>query len=285
MMSSRTQRQQPLLAFVHIEKAAGTTLLYLLRRNYLLRYLDVRPLRRASTEWFTAADLRSCLRLNPWLRCIGGHAVRPCADLETIAPDIRYVTLLREPVARYLSQYAYWVRSLRKDWSFERFLDHEPSHDFQTKKLVGSGSLADAKAVLAERFFLVGVAEQFDEFLVELCRKLRPQPFDPRYRRRNVGTGDDARAERFERYFDRIRANNARDLELYAYVSGTLLARQRSNLGGELAAAVAELRRSNASGEPGRARLLLDGMCRKLYYEPVTGLLRRLRGMPMKGSY
>jgi hypothetical protein len=279
--------KRTLLAFVHIEKAAGTTLIYLLRRNYLMQYLDVRPLHARSNGMFTAEDLRTCLRINPFLRCIGGHAVKPFADLERIVADIRYVTLLRDPVQRYLSQYRYWTTALRMNWTFERFLDHEPSHNFQTRKLAGSDDVAEAKRILAERLFVAGVAERFDEFLVTLQGRLRPSEFDATYVRRNVASIDSRSpaSEHLERYSDRIRSNNALDLELYRHVVEERLPRQRSEYGTGFEAALQRLRTANAGHDRLDPRLLLDAVCRKAYYEPVTGILRRLRGMPMSGSY
>ena len=278
--------REPLLAFVHIEKAAGTTLIYLLRRNFLLRYLDVRPLHATSNGIFTARDLRTCLRINPFLRCIGGHAIRPFSELERVAHDLRYITLLRNPIQRYLSQYRYWVTSLNKNWTFERFLEHEPSHDFQTRKIAGSNAVAEAKRLLAERFFLVGVAEQFDEFLVELQGKLQPTRFDPCHTARNVATGSTSVVtDRFEDYEARIRANNARDLELYAFATEELIPRQRAAYAGDFSSALMQFRSRNQQDRGTDARLLLDAISRKVYCEPTMGLLRALHGMPMRGSY
>jgi hypothetical protein len=279
-MSARPT-SRPLLAFVHIEKAAGTTLIYVLRRNYAFRYLDVRPLRASSGGVLTAADLRAYLRINPFLRAIGGHAVKPYSDLETVVPNVRYITVLRDPVRRYLSQYGYWRRVLKKDWSFERFLEHEPAHDFQTKKLVGSNDVVAARRMLATRFFAVGVAEQFDRFLADLVEKLRPERFDPTYVRRNTSEGSDVDVVAIlERYRDHIVANNARDIELYRYVVDELLPGP-----GPATAATAEAPGFGRAGGSIELPLIADWICRKAWYEPVTGIMRKLGGLPMQGSY
>jgi hypothetical protein len=276
---------RPLLAFVHIEKAAGTTLIYLLRRHYLLRYADVRPLHAESEGVFRAADLRTYVRLNPFLLGIGGHSIRPFSDLDAVR-DIRYITILRDPVKRYLSQYRYWRTALKSDWTFERFLEHEPSHDFQTRKLAGSPDVGEAIRQLTSKPFLVGIAEEFDAFLVELKHWLNDQSFDIRYTRRNVtDEGKVESPDALQQFEARIRSNNARDIELYHYVVDTLLPRQRAAYAGDLAAAVTRFKEANDGGSGTDLRLLLDATMRKLYLEPVTGLVRRVRGMPYKGSY
>lgn len=275
---------EPLLAFVHIEKAAGTTLIYLLRRNFLFRHADVRPLHPRSNDTFCAADLRVYQRLNPFLRSIAGHAVRPCADLDKVAPDIRYITLLRDPIRRYLSHYRYWVQVLKKDWSFERFLDHEPTHDFQTRKIAGTADVRVAVEILATRFFLVGVVEQFDAFVAQLNVKLRPFVFSPDYISRNVGSEDDAPLrELSERFADRIAANNSKDLQLYRTVADDLLPGTQLRL----PTAGGVHTRRGVSGHRFRGTspaLIADALFRKLYYEPITGMIRWVHGMP-KGSY
>ncbi|HET8692446.1 MAG TPA: hypothetical protein VFM30_09985, partial [Steroidobacteraceae bacterium] len=112
-----------LLAFIHTEKTGGTTLNQVLRRNFFLRFADVRPLAPASRGRFGATDFRIYRRLNPALRAISGHAVLPGLELGGGAGEIRYVTLLRDPARRYVSQFLYFVRiGLRPD-DFDRFLD------------------------------------------------------------------------------------------------------------------------------------------------------------------
>lgn len=288
------RQKNEMLAFVHIEKAAGTTLLYLLRRNLLGRYLDVRPLRkREPAGVFTADDLRLVLRINPWLRAIGGHAVQPAPALcAAHGPRrLRFVTVLRNPVDRYLSQFRYWNRVMGKGWTFERFLDHEPSWDMQTRKLAGGKRDADAAlACLRDRFALVGTVEALDEFLLCLAAAM-PGRFDPHYRRRNAGDDDRAEADRLlQRHGDAIVARNAADQVLYTAVTTGLLPRQRAAYPGDLDTDLARFRAAQASDAPvaeaaRTAALWTDGLLRKAWYEPVTGWLRRRHGLPARGSY
>ena len=275
-----------MLAFVHIEKAAGTTLNHILRRNFFLRYIDVRPLTQERLGVLTSRDLRMYLRVNPFLGCISGHAVKPYSDLAVAAPDIRYVTLMRDPTKRYVSQFLYWNRHLQKNISFPEFLAHEPSWNFQAKKFVGAADLESAKKMLSTRFLVVGIVEEFNEFLVLLRHKLCPSDFDPWYVAKNaaVDSGEQVN-EIVAQYGDQIRANNRVDMELYAFVCQDLLPRQRLEYGPNLTEHVRRFAEENAALSHRTLKPYLDYALRKVYYEPITGLLRRVHGLPGRGSY
>lgn len=275
-----------MLAFVHIEKAAGTTLNHILRRNFFLRYIDVRPLTQERLGVLTARDLRMYLRVNPFLSCISGHAVKPYSDLAVALPDIRYITLIRDPTKRYVSQFLYWNRHLKKNISFPEFLAHEPTWNFQAKKFVGAADLESAKEMLKTRFLVVGIVEEFNEFLVLLQHKLHPLDFDPSYVAKNAAVDSGGQVnEIIAQYGDQIRANNRVDMQLYDFVCHELLPRQRSEYGPNLTEHVQELSKKNAAVPHRTLKPYLDYALRKAYYEPITGLLRRAHGLPGRGSY
>jgi len=265
------------LAFVHIEKAAGTTFIHILRRNFLCRYLDVRPLSQSSNGIFSAKDLRASLKVNPFIQSFGGHSVRPIGDLYDAYPGTRFLTILRDPIRRYISQFLYGNAVLKLNNTFEKFLADESTHDFQTRKIAGSSSIETAKALLAKNFLAVGIVEQFDNFLTVLASRLQPRPFDTWHEARNVGVYASAEVELFARYETVIRSVNQADIELYEHVRDNCRAQSRAPNVEVPDVRTSRLRRLSRS--------YLDGALRKLYYEPVTGAIRKVRGLPMKGSY
>jgi len=276
-----------LFAFVHIEKAAGTTFIHILRRHFFCRYVDVRPLTsKGPDDVFSYEDLVTYRRINPWISCIAGHAVRPFSDLGQQIPRIRYVTLLREPSERYISQFIYWNDRLGRRVSFEQFLALVAEQNFQTKKICGQPDWRKAVNLLSTRFFCVGIMEKFDLFLVTLARKLGVSKSRLNYEKQNIGVQGRSRATSLlDEYREQIRSVNEHDYELYRFVKSEILPDQAREYGETLEEDVADFVEHLGLSHSARAKARLDWISRKYYVEPITNQIRRNRGLPAKGSY
>ena len=226
--------KREILAFVHIEKAAGTTLIHILRANFFLQHCDVMPLSPTSNGILCAKDLKIFMVINPALKCISGHSIKPFGDLHTIAPRIKYVTILRNPIQRYISQYQYWVEKLGHKINFEEFLRLKNTHNFQTCKIAGGENVQLAKKILKKRFFLVGIVEELDEFLILLKNKLKPFNFTPEYRSQNIGKKNspirDELKQKINAYLDEIINANKLDNELYRYAKNKIITKEKKNM-------------------------------------------------------
>jgi hypothetical protein len=280
--------QREIIAFVHIEKAAGTTLNHLLRLNYFPRYCDVRPLSYTSKGVFGVNDMKRVFAINPAVKCISGHAIRPFANLCDLIPKIRYITLLRDPLYRYISHYQFWVEKLQKKITFDQFLDLKNTFNFQTKKIAGTEDLYLAKDILARRFFLVGLVEEFDRFLILLKKNLEPFNFCPGYRVQRIGDRKSIIRRKvmdnLNYYHDRIIKANLLDIELYKFARDELIPKEIEKYGSDFENDV----RTFTNSRPDYSRKLvryIEYLFRKCYYEPIFGCIRVFNGLPAKGSY
>jgi hypothetical protein len=278
-----------LLAFVHLHKAAGTTLIHLLRRNFFLRHLDVRPFRKESEGVFRARDLRTCLRLNPFLRSIAGHSVRAWSDLESLVPNVRYITILRDPIERFVSHFLYRQDVHAATRSFQEAMDRENEHNLQTKYIGGSDDFDEAKRMLDRRFLLAGVSQDFDTFLLLLSKKLGLAPSDVWYVSQNVASrrGTDRRdmARRLiEEHHDALVEIHRADLQLYAYVKTEVLPREAALYGSDFHRHLEEFRSRDRTRNLG-VKPYVDYVVRKGYYDPLIGLIRVGHGKTFRGSF
>jgi hypothetical protein len=278
------QGARKLLAFCHIEKAAGTSLTHILRRVYFLRYADVRPMHSRRQYFFTAHDLSTAIRINPFLLGIGGHSIVPHGDLMHSAVVLHFITQLRDPVARATSQYRYWVNRHIDESGPDAYLSHRASKNFQVRKIAGCEDLDLAKKKIEQHFLLVGTADRFDEFLVLLAAKLKMPLHLFTYRRKNV----DPSPERLPvpAYFkDVLQQRNELDRRLYAWVSGDLYSRYVAEYPGDFQSDVARFRALQSAAPQYSLKPPIDWLYRKACLEPISGLIRVSNGLPYRGSY
>ncbi len=279
---------RPLLVFSHCRKTAGMTLHYVLRQSLGLGHSIAMPYRAGPGGFFYPEDLHTLQRLNPWLRSVGGHSVVSFAGLESVRKPIRYITLLREPVARVLSEYQHLKDTKHTQRSWAAYIADEIAHNHQTKLIGGSRHAEDAINALEQRFACVGIQACFDEFLLLLRQRLAPEfRLDIRYARRNTARKDTAVHAWIQENRLRLEAEaaacNREDAKLYAHVRDELLPRLRAEYGARLAEDVAALKQ-----EMGRPRLKLKAAMSygfERYLRRVQVQLRKHHGVQPGGAY
>lgn len=273
-----------ILAFCHIEKAAGTSLTHILRRVFFLRYADVRPMHSRDSYYLTSRDLKTLRAINPFLQAIGGHSVVPHGSLVTRAAELAFITQLRDPLARAVSHFRYWVTQEIDTSGPESFLQHPLSSNFQVKKLAGCEDLELAKQNLRKYFLLAGTVERFDDFLVLLAGHLDIPPECFTYSRRNVNPAPD-RLHVSDDFVERLRSRNELDQQLYDWVSRELVPEHIARYRGDFAADLARFKKVQAGVQEGCVKPLLDFAYRRAWLNPLSGLIRVTNGLPYRGSY
>lgn len=231
------------VVFVHVPKCGGTSVEEALTSAYPLSRVRVDSERSAAAakavlpagsttrEVLVAASrMRSHVleyMLGCGYGCITGHAPLRPQMLEAFGDYHAFVTLLRHPVARFKSHYAYSFRSGRHGEiaePLEAFLDTPRARDIAELFLkyfaLGetgapfdrASAIAQSKATL-EKMAVVGFVDDMDGFAADLTRSLgRPIKIG----HANRGEGKNRTPVDFPPELDsRIEALCAADLEIY----------------------------------------------------------------------
>ncbi len=218
------------LISIHVPKTAGVSFRRLLQRvygesevalDYDDRVLDpTSDFRRDPVAWMqgTRARYLETLRTRePAARVVHGHFA--AGKYAGEFPEARRIVWLREPIARLVSHYCYWLdlpptnnalhrRLVEERLSLEEFAALEPMRDVMSGTFLGGVDL--------EELDFVGLQENFDEDLHRLGRLLGWPPVPARAEVENR-TG---RSETMLRSLDagtvsRLRDLNPGDVALY----------------------------------------------------------------------
>ena len=180
----RMERTDPLLIFVHIPKTAGTTVSYVMWRQFPRGQaidLNASTVEEARQRW-NAIEPEQRARV----RCIRGHL--PFSP-ELFAPRVtRFFTILRDPVQRAVSEYYYGLTSprrllyaplVRSRMTLDQFVRSDLAAQVfngQTRMLAGAHADATPRALLdlaianlQKHMAVVGITERLDGTLL-LCR-------------------------------------------------------------------------------------------------------------------
>ena len=272
-----------IIAFAHIPKTAGIAVAHLFRRHFGLRALNV--LARGRPDFYRPRDLRLDLRMAPIrLRCLHGHALRPCVDFEEFEERLVWFTVLRDPIRRYISQYIYNYEVMGERFDVLHFIRHRPDKpNRQVRMLAGTEDL-DSAIRHVRRMACVGLTERLDESLLLMRERLGLDGLDlGDSRPRNVGEErrpvldrGTVRAE-FERHRDEVVECNRLDIQLYEFIRSEIWPRQIAEYGKDRLAQ--HLATEFVGGKPrigSRLRLGANFALRNLVYKPWLRLDRSL---------
>lgn len=225
------------LVFLHIPKAAGTTLHTILEKHYprSSHYsIFEEPSRQLQELGARPQKDRERIRLLKGHFAYGAHQ-------HLVGPST-YVTLLRNPVDRVISHY-YYVKRTSRHYLYQKVTAEnmdlaayitsrltEELDNGQVRLLCGVDRdipwgacgrehLEQAKRHITEHFAVAGVLERFDESLALMGHKLDWQ-WTPHYENQNITKEKNELID--SATLDVIRKANELDLELYEWVSARL---------------------------------------------------------------
>jgi len=214
-----------LICFLHIEKAAGTTVHEILRNNFWNYFWEspyiYYPGDEAQKFHLQSKELFLIGKKILGFRAFGGHGIRIFEDYgKAFNNDVFYFTFLRDPIKRYLSNYFFQKYNMELDRSFEEYLADDYFSNFMTKKIGGKSDYDLAVEIINKYNVFVGIVEMFDVSLIRLKQKLDlNNKFWINYEKRNVNQSKYGYAEvlqkLIQKYEGKIYENNQIDIKLY----------------------------------------------------------------------
>ena len=270
-----TREARGILAYCHIPKTGGQTIIHILRRNFGARHVDVQHGPSYLYPYYGATELAADLRVYPWAVSLHGHGLQPWIDYGAVGDRLLWYTMLRNPVRRLISAYQFSREVMGSDRTFQAYLARFPTLNFAHRYLTGGDHASAARMLLGERFAAVGLIEHFDASLLIFRDALAVPRLDVRYARpSNTARSVDLRRrieDEAEAMRDELLERTALDRELLEWVRNDLWPAQLRRYG------EARLARDLASqfSAPSAARELNVGVAlayRNLVYKPVIRL-------------
>lgn len=222
----QADRDSEAVIFLHLPKAAGSTLNRLIEWEYpLFQMYSIDPV---FFTWSWAHLQRLSKKRLGKMRMFKGHML---FGLHAILPQpATYITVVREPVDRVISSFyfmrhyklhpLYW-KFKRENWTLEDFVRRSPRENVQCKVIAGAEYAKPCTAEICERakenlvryFSVIGLFEHFEESLALM--KLRFGWKLQRYSSFNVTRTRPRKADIAQSTLDMIEEKNAFDIALY----------------------------------------------------------------------
>jgi len=216
-----------MIIFMHIPKTGGETLRAILREHFSPDAIYIR-------DWPQKEDIENIRNLSSEkkarIKLYMGHCGYYNKIHELFPDNPRYITVMREPIARVFSYYHYllqhpghWLRQEAQKTGqdfFKLLVEHvqnEVTRRFQFGGRNIDDALSLAKKVFREDFLFIGLLEKFDESIIFLKRTLNMDTPFYTVKNRNSMTNYIQKMTREQR--DYITDHNKYDIELYTYAN------------------------------------------------------------------
>lgn len=203
-----------MIVFSHIPKTAGTSLKYILRKNFGLKHIDALKTQKVP---YTDKDLAFAKKVFPDPRVITGHnVVDPLSNFAT--PEDELITMLREPYTRCASHYQDSVMRGGIKEPFESWISDPDHQNLSVRIIAGSDDTEKARELLQNHYSFVGITEKFSEslklFSLSIGRNL-----DTSYRRLVTARSNRIKNELMndEHSLRLLKLHNEKDRELYDF--------------------------------------------------------------------
>jgi hypothetical protein len=195
-----------ILIFVHIPKTGGTSLANIIYRQY--KPMEVHMVDNLSND--------TTSKINKNIKCVLGHNV--FGQYKELGPCI-YITMLRDPIDRVISQYYYAKNVLKSDgvakYSLEEFAQLDFVANLQTQFITGSTANLEQAIYNLKTFAFFGITEMFTESLFLMKKTFGWENI--LYLKENVNDKKPNREKIPKETIEKIEKANSLDIQLYEW--------------------------------------------------------------------
>lgn len=228
-----------IIVFSHMMKTAGSSLIKSFIEHYGAKVLDVSLGTRLKTNPYDNSSLkRDLIKKNNNVKAIVGHDMRPCVAFDIPGYNFHWITFLREPINRYVSNY-FHMYHLKNKFELSHYdsmtainiiewekVDH--FSNYQCRFIAGEPNAQKAIDILEEKFDWVGITEEFDAGITSLKAKLGLESLYHSHKKSNPSKTEKSEIIATKiKYADFIEEVNQEDLILYAYVKNNIWPRYK----------------------------------------------------------
>ena len=214
-------------------RCAGVT--YLGRKD---KYKPAQRVKKGGEYLYGKKDLQKSMRMHSDIECLYGHTLLPTSKFGLFRDEMKWFTVLREPVSRFLSHYQYgnpgpnppslheWIKNRKS-----------PIKDLQVLYLAGEYDLEKAKNVLVDQIDVVGITKELKKSMLIVNEELADGKLHLELPKRdNKSSEKKDRVEsgnvrkkienNIEDYRGVINEYNELDVELYRFAKDKIWSRQ-----------------------------------------------------------
>tara|TARA_Y100000768_G_C23990265_1_gene691993 strand:+ start:2546 stop:4288 length:1743 start_codon:yes stop_codon:yes gene_type:complete len=157
--------KKDLICFIHIENTEELKLDKFFIKNFI-HYYNLSYKKNKSYhqgQEFYSNELQLLLNIFPFIRGFSGYNLKSYSGYDKFAPNIKFITFLRNPITRYLEQY----KSISKDtakksnYKFINFVEEKKYSNIMTKKFSPTGNIDEAIENIKKLNF-IGLFEELD---------------------------------------------------------------------------------------------------------------------------
>lgn len=258
-----------IIAFIHIEKACGTTLHHVFRNQWPVSYAYLAPRRRwkhINRGLWSAAEAARFIERFPYIKAVGGHSLAPHIDYESsTGRTFNYITFIREPISRYTSHFKYQRDVMGIERTPQDFLNDNQFDNCMTRRIAGEDNAAKAIEIIESKKIVVGLLEDFDRSLVFMSQKLSLPDSFFHYEVRNK-SGEKEAVNIFNT--DAVLQRNEQDQELYRYVRDVIYPKQIASYKGDINQALIKFTTDNNNYQFSSIKRYVSAAVKRLLYEP-----------------